>query len=287
MDRKNLISGEVSVIRNQKDTVFRMLLKDRKNLLSVYNAINRTDYEDVNEIEINTLENAVYMSHKNDVSFIFRFSLNLYEHQSTPNPNMPLRDLYYVSDIYSRDCSDEDLYSSKMIKIKTPRFVVFYNGRDIQEECFEYKLSDMFENHDEEPSLELKVKVYNINSGMNEDLKNECSVLKEYMTYVDKIRRYNTKDTTLENAIKRAIDECIKENILKDFLMRNREAVMHTSLYEYDEEKHIKNEKKISYEDGVRDGKSDSIEKLASHLASQDSELSLEEARKKAMTILG
>lgn len=148
---------------------------------------------------------------------------------------MPLRDLYYVSDIYSRDCSDEDLYSSKMIKIKIPRFVVFYNGRDIQEECFEYKLSDMFENHDEEPSLELKVKVYNI----------------------------------------------------KDFLMRNREAVMHTSLYEYDEEKHIKNEKKISYEDGVRNGKSDSIEKLASHLASQDSELSLEEARKKAMTILG
>ncbi len=122
-----------------------------------------------------------------------------------------------------------------MIKIKTPRFVVFYNGRDIQEECFEYKLSDMFENHDEEPSLELKVKVYNI----------------------------------------------------KDFLMRNREAVMHTSLYEYDEEKHIKNEKKISYEDGVRDGKSDSIEKLASHFVSQDSELSLEEARKKAMAILG
>ncbi len=74
------------------------------------------------------------------------------------------------------------------------------------------------------------------------------------MTYVDKIRRYNTKDTALENAIKRAIDECIKENILKDFLMRNREAVMHTSLYEYDEEKHIKNEKKISYEDGVHDG---------------------------------
>ena len=107
------------------------------------------------------------------------------------------------------------------------------------------------------------------------------------MTYVDKIRRYNTKDTTLENAIKRAIDECIKENILKDFLMRNREAVMHTSLYEYDEEKHIKNEKKISYEDGVRDGKSDSIEKLASHLAYQDSEISLEEARKKAMAILG
>ena len=140
---------------------------------------------------------------------------------------MPLRDLYYVSDIYSRDCSDEDLYSSKMIKIKIPRFVVFYNGRDIQEECFGYKLSDMFENHDEEPSLELKVKVYNI----------------------------------------------------KDFLMRNWEAVMHTSLYEYDEEKHIKNEKKISYEDGVRNGKSDSIEKLASHLASQDSELSLEEAR--------
>ena len=303
MDRNHLISNEVSVNRNQKDTVFRMLMKNRKNLLSLYNALNGTAYEDENEIEINTLENAVYMSHKNDVSFIFRFSLNLYEHQSTPNPNMPLRDLYYVADIYHRDYSGEDLYSSKMIRIKTPRFVVFYNGRDIQEEYFEYRLSDMFENNDKNPDLELIVRVYNINSGMNEKLKDACSVLKEYMIYVDKIRRYNTEETTLEEAVTRAIDECIKENVLKDFLTRNREAVMFTSLYEYDEEKHIKNEKKISYEDGVRDGfgqgikqgieqgigqgKSDAIEKLAAHYISQNSELSPEEARKKAVEILG
>ena len=102
------------------------------------------------------------------------------------------------------------------------------------------------------------------------------------MTYVDKIRRYNTKDTTLEAAVKRAIDECIKENVLREFLLKNREAVMFTSLYEYDEEKHIKNEKKISYEDGV----SDSVEKLASHYISQNPGLSIDEARKMAEAIL-
>ncbi len=253
--------NDVEVNKNQKDTVFRMLFKERKNLLSLYNAVNGTHYEDSEEIEINTLENAVYMSHKNDVSFIFRFSLNLYEHQSTPNPNMPLRDLLYVSEIFHRDYFGEDLYSSKMMKIKTPRFVVFYNGTDILKERFEYKLSDMFENSSDEPSLELKVLVYNINSGMNEKLKDACKVLKEYMLYVDKIRTYKEKGS-LKYAVNRAIDECISENVLKDFLLKNREAVMFTSLYEYDEEKHIKNEKKISYDDGVNDANASIVKKM-------------------------
>lgn len=68
--------SEVSVQRNYKDTVFRMLFNDKENLLSLYNALNRTKYTDTDGLEITTLENAVYMNYKNDISFVFDFSLN-------------------------------------------------------------------------------------------------------------------------------------------------------------------------------------------------------------------
>ena len=241
----------LSFDRNYKDSLFRMLFNDKKNLLSLYNAFNGTCYEDENEIEINTLENVIYLSRKNDVSFIFRLSLNLFEHQSSPNPNIPLRDLYYVSDIYHRDHVEDDIYSSKRIKIKTPCFIVLYNGTDRQEERFEYKLSDMFEQETEKPSLELLVMVYNINKGKNEDIKNACQTLKEYMIFVDTVRDNLKSETILEQAINKAINDCIAKNVLKKFLIKNKEAVMHSCLYEYDEQKHINNEKNISFEEGI------------------------------------
>lgn len=76
--------------RDYKDSVFRMLFRDRTNLLSLYNAVNQTSYTDPEELAVITLENAVYMNMKNDVAFLMDFRLNLYEHQSTWNPNMPL-----------------------------------------------------------------------------------------------------------------------------------------------------------------------------------------------------
>ena len=75
--------------RDYKDSVFRMLFRDRTNLLSLYNAVNQTSYTDPEELAVITLENAVYMNMKNDVAFLMDFRLNLYEHQSTWNPNMP------------------------------------------------------------------------------------------------------------------------------------------------------------------------------------------------------
>ena len=88
---------ETNVKRNYKDTVFRMLFQEKETLLSLYNAVNGTDYNNPEDLEITTLQDAVYMNYKNDVSFVFDFVLNLYEHQSTINPNMPLRDLIYVT----------------------------------------------------------------------------------------------------------------------------------------------------------------------------------------------
>ena len=110
--------------------LFRMLFSDRKNLLSLYNAVNGSSYEDPDALEIVTLENAVYMGMKNDLAFIVDTGLFLYEHQSTKNPNMPLRNLLYVADLYSVLTKDMFLYGELPVAIPEPRFVVFYNGEN-------------------------------------------------------------------------------------------------------------------------------------------------------------
>ena len=116
--------------REYKDTVFRMLFSDEKNLLSLYNAVTGRSYEDAKELEIVTLDNAVYMGMKNDLAFLLDLHISLYEHQSTKNPNMPLRDLFYISLEYQKYVSDKSLYSSALLKIPAPVFIVFYNGAE-------------------------------------------------------------------------------------------------------------------------------------------------------------
>ncbi|MBQ9608381.1 MAG: hypothetical protein IJV15_02935, partial [Lachnospiraceae bacterium] len=119
---------EKNLIRNYKDTVFRMIFNDRKELLSLYNAVNNTDYKNADELEIVTLENAVYLSMKNDVSCVLDMRLQIYEQQSSINPNMPLRDLMYISKQYEKLIVGKDIYSSKLIRLPSPKFIVFYNG---------------------------------------------------------------------------------------------------------------------------------------------------------------
>ena len=143
------------VNRNYKDTIFRMLFSDRKNLLSLYNAINGTSYENPEELEIVTLENAIYMGMKNDLAFIIDTNLFLYEHQSTYTPNMPLRDLFYISAEYQKLVNKKSLYSSALQKIPAPNFIVFYNGEEKKEDRWENCLSEAYENLSGEPKLEL------------------------------------------------------------------------------------------------------------------------------------
>lgn len=140
-----------SVQRNYKDTVFRMIFREKENLLSLYNALNGTTYDDAEELEITTLENAIYMNYKNDISFVFDFELLLYEHQSTYNPNMPLRDLFYVTNVLQNRIKEENPYSKSLIKIPAPRFAVFYNGADFKPEQQVLYLSDAFEKNKTSP----------------------------------------------------------------------------------------------------------------------------------------
>ena len=240
--------------RNYKDSIFRMLFKDKENLLSLYNALNKTDYTDVSGLEITTLENAVYMNYKNDVSFVFDFELMLYEHQATVNPNMPLRDLFYVADILQKRTCNKDLYGSKLIKIPSPRFVVFYNGTDHQPERQTSKLSDAYEKKLDTLELELTVTMYNINYGCNVEILDACRTLKEYAMYVERVRTY-AKQIPLAEAVEKAVDDCIAEGILSDFLRKNRAEAIKVSIYEYDEELHFRTLYEEGMEDGIEQGK--------------------------------
>ena len=190
-------------------------------------------------MEFNTLENAIYMNLHNDISFVIVNRIHLYEHQSTLPVNLPLRDLLYIADILQKTIVDKTIYSSRRLMIPNPNFIVFYNGQEKMSERLELKLSDSFLIPTDKPELELKVTVLNINEGMNEQLKERCPDLKEYMQYVDRVRRYS-EEMPLRDAVIRAVDECIQEGILRDFLMKQKAEVIKVSIYEFDEEREMR-----------------------------------------------
>jgi hypothetical protein len=253
------------VKRNQRDTVFRVIYKDKEKALSLYNGVNHSFYDNPELLEFNTLENAVYMNVKNDLSFLVANETNLYEHQSTLPTNIPLRDLFYISDILQKRYQGSSLYRSRRIMIPTPRFVVFYNGTETLPEKTELKLSDSFLSQTDQPSLELRVTVLNINPGMNEELKKRCPSLGEYVRYVEKVRHY-AKEMSLAEAVNLAVDECIAENILRDFLRSQKAEVVKMSIYEFDEEREMQlireDEREIGIEIGRQEGEKYGLQRI-------------------------
>ena len=238
--------------RKYKDTIFRWLFSDRKNLLSLYNAVSGKDYQNPEALNVVTLENAVYMGMKNDLAFVLETGLYLYEHQSTYNPNIPLRDLFYIANEYQMLVDKKSLYSATVQKIPTPKFLVFYNGEDRRvPEKQELCLSDAYENPTGEPALELKVTMLNINAGHNQKLMESCHVLWEYAEYVARMRKY---------AAEQAIGECIREGILAEFLRHNRAEVYQMSIFEYDKEEEERKLRKAEYEYGYEEGKEAGME---------------------------
>ena len=248
--------------RQYKDTVFRMLFSEKENLLSLYNAVTGSHYQNAETLKIVTLENAIYMGMKNDLAFMLETNIYLYEHQSTINPNIPLRDLIYIGIEYQQYLNDKSLYSSKLQKIPAPKFMVFYNGTDKVDDRVELRLSEAYEHLAGEPDLELKVLMLNVNEGHNKDLMEQCQTLKEYAIYVARVRKYASAQN-LNDAVERAITECIKEGILVDFLRKNRSEVKMVSILEYDKEWEEKKLRKAEYEagksDGIEIGKSEGI----------------------------
>ena len=243
-------SVALPVNRIYKDRLYKMIFNDKSELLKLYNAINGTHYDDPAMLTITTLDNAIYMTMENDLSFIIDMRLALYEQQSTVNPNLPLRFLMYIADIYSAYVKDMNIYSSKKLQIPLPSFVIFYNGVQSQPDKSEFLLSELFHPTTDEPALALKAVMLNINKGHNQELMNACHTLRDYSEYVARIRTYSG-ELPFADAVKKAITECIQENILRDFLLKNRAEAKAMSIYEYDEEKTMRMFRKETLEDGI------------------------------------
>ena len=301
-NNKNVVNVAISghqptTIRQYKDNVFCLLYRDKNNLLDLYNGLNDTNYTNVDDLTVTTLKGGVYMKYKNDASFVFGQDLYMFEQQSSRNPNMPLRFLHYLSDVYRQMYNNSDLHRSTMLKIPVPHFVTFYNGKQPLEAESTLRLSDMYEKKMDCPELELIVRVININTGAiinKKSLDNEkndiinginqsydfdksnkninagntinsrtysseflskCETLKDYMTFVNKVRvKTDIEKIDIRTAVIEAVDECIAENVLSEFLKNHREEVITVSIYEYDEEGHLEIVKEEGRQLGIAEG---------------------------------
>ena len=258
MNRQLHTQEDLHADRKYKDRLFRLVFSDKKDLLDLYNAVNGTDYDNPEELEVNTLENVLYLSMKNDLSFLIDTELNLYEHQSTCNPNMPMRGFLYFGDLYSAYIAlrEINLYSSTAKRFPLPQHIVFYNGTRKEPDRKVLRLSDLFEQSaaDKRPCLECETLVLNINYGHNRELMEKCRRLEEYAIFVDMVRKNLAKGAPLEEAVTRAADTCIDQGILEDLLKKQKAEVVRMALENYDLEKYEKAIKKESYEEGQMDG---------------------------------
>ena len=254
--------GNCMANKEYKSDVFSMLLQDKKRAMEIYNAINGTDYDDPELVEMTTLDDKSFsLTVRNDASFILDANLSLYEHQSTYCPNMPLRDLLYFASIIQKQIKAQkrDIYGGRILKIPVPHFVVFYNGKEDAPDQYDLRLSDAFEKETKNPEIELVCHVYNINSGKNTPLLSKCQTLREYMYFVDMVRKNNEISGNLEDAIEKAINQCMEENVLRDFLAQHREEVMHVMTLDYTFERRLEMQRAEAIEDGERIGKEEKL----------------------------
>ena len=253
---------KMHVNRKYKDRLFRFLFKEKKDLLDLYNAVNGSNYDNPEALEIVTMEDVIFLKMKNDLSFMVANRLNLYEHQSTYSPNMPLRGLIYLARQYEGFIAkeQENLYGSKLVKIPTPAFVIFYNGTKEQPDKMKLYLSDAFADGRGSGCLECRAQMLNINRGHNQELMEKCRRLWEYSEFIAEVNDNLSKGYYLKRAITVAMNSCIERGVLEDILLKNKAEVMDMLLTEYDEKKHMKAIRKEGYEDGLEKGIEQGIE---------------------------
>lgn len=266
--KTNLINTEEypQADRQYKDRLFRFIFQRPADLLDLYNAVNGTDYTDPGALEINTLGNVLYLSMKNDISFLVSGTLSLYEHQSTYNPNMPLRGLLYLARLYEKHIvrNGINIYSSAAKSLPFPQHIVFYNGTKEEPDRIVLRLSDLFEANPEgrRPALECETMMLNINYGHNRALMEKCHRLKEYAIFVDTVRENLKKPLPLREAVTEAVDMCIRNNVLRDILIDQKAEVIQMVLETFDQEKYEKAMHQEGYEDGYQDGRKDLLREL-------------------------
>lgn len=254
---RNRRQNQKQIQRNVKDRLFRYLFeKDRDALLELYNALNGTAYRDPSQLEIVTIESAVYVVMKNDLAYILSGTLSMYEHQSTYSPNLPVRFLIYLAQEYQMviDKAERSLYGTGQISLPTPQCVVFYNGMKEMPEEQTLRLSDAFENKRAKADVELTVRMLNINYGHNKLLMEKCRILEEYSKLVAVMRERMLTEKETQTALNQAVDYCIENDILKEFLLKNRAEVLGMLLEEFDAEKYERTLRSEGREEGREEG---------------------------------
>jgi hypothetical protein len=275
--------------RTYKDQIFRAIFKEKEQFLSLYNAVNGTNYDNPDDLTVTTVEQYVFMGMKNDVSYLVDMNLALYEHQSTDAPNSPIRFLCYFTQQLQNMIKPHQLYSTTQIELPNPQFLVFYNGKKKLPESSTLRLSDSFPQTDCEPQVELIVKVLNINPGHNEDLKKNCTILNEYMIFVGKVREYcknietgsiseKEQKKAIGEAALRAVNWCIEHHVLEDFLTKNKRQVITMSIFEFNEEiweQVREDDRKSAREDALEKDHNEKIQKMIQKNYSKDEILDL------------
>ena len=263
--------------KNYKDRLFRRIFKEKENILALYNAMNHSNYTDLDQLEILDNENdVIYLNYKGDVSFIIDPCLFLYEHQSSYNPNMGVRGLIYFAQMYNSYMEKHNLnrFGSKLLRLPVPKFVVFYNGTTWQEEETEIRLSDCFARSAGEPCVEVVAKMININYGKNKELMEHCKPLRDYAIFVNTVRCY-IQTMELRLAVTKAIDDCIKQDCLKEFLVKYRSEVLELMMDSYSLENY---QKIVEYEKHELEGKINEL---------QTSNAELQSSYAEAKTVIG
>lgn len=275
--------------RRYKDVLFRRLFREKRDLLELYNALNGSAYTDPEALEVITLEDVIFMKMKNDLSFIIGNTLNLYEHQSTWNPNMPLRGLLYFAQQFEGMVHDKgsDVYGSSRIELPTPVYIVFYNGAGMQTDRRRLYLSDSFSAGHGSGCLECVCEVLNINRGFNQTLMKKCRRLWEYSEFSSEIEENIKGGMNREEAVQSAIDTCIEKGILKDILIRQKAEVLHMILTEYDEKKHMKTIFREGREQGRIEGREELLrEQVEKKLAKGRNTAEIAEELEEEMSVI-
>ena len=252
-----------TVSREYKDRLFNFIFGSEENkawTLNLYNAVNGTSYTDPGLISINTIKEVLYLGMHNDVSFLIAGEINLYEQQSSYNPNMPLRLLQYLGNLFEKYITERNLnkYGSTLIILPIPKLVVFYNGEKDQPDESVLCLSDAFSAGVEvgvegsevsvEADVEVVVRMINVNQGRSPHLMESCQPLKEYAWLMQRIReniKVNQdngvdKELIVIKAVDQAVEETPKDYLLKPFLDAHRAEVQGMLLTEYNEAEAMK-----------------------------------------------
>lgn len=240
-----------------KDRLFKFIFgreteESKRWRLQLYNALNGTHVTDPDELKINTIENVIYITMHNDISFLVDSEINLYEEQSSYNPNMPLRGFLYFATLYQMYLKEnnKNLISSSRVMIPTPRFYVFYHGRPTNPERWQMKLSDSFLNPDNSGDFQWTATVINLHPDHNSALNKNCTSLYHYVKFTSLISENRKSGMTKQEAIEKAIDYAVKKDFLEGFFKIHRAEVIGMCLTEFDEEE----AKRIWHEDGYTEG---------------------------------